>query len=39
VRLICPPNKNNTYNDSAYRDKCHKLYYITKMSYNIADNK
>ncbi|XP_035823411.1 uncharacterized protein [Zea mays] len=27
-----PRFKINTYNDSVYRDKCHQLYYITKMS-------
>jgi hypothetical protein len=30
VRLICAPNKINTYNDSVYRDECHNIYYITK---------
>jgi hypothetical protein len=29
----------HTYNDSVYRDECHKLYYITRMSYKIANNK
>jgi hypothetical protein len=29
----------HTYNDSVYRDKCHKFYYITIMSYNITDYK
>jgi hypothetical protein len=33
------PDKINTYNDSVYRDECHKLYYITKMPYKISDNK
>jgi hypothetical protein len=32
-------NKINTNNDSVYRDECHNLYYITKMSYKIVDNK
>jgi hypothetical protein len=26
-------NKIHTYNDSVYRDECHNLYYITRMSY------
>jgi hypothetical protein len=39
VRLIYAPNKINTYNDSMYRDECQKHYYVTKMSYNITDNK
>jgi hypothetical protein len=29
----------DTYNNSMYRDECHKLYYITRMSYKIANNK
>jgi hypothetical protein len=28
--LICAPKKINKYNDSVYRDECHKLYYIMK---------
>jgi hypothetical protein len=28
-----------TYNDSMYRDECRDLYYITIMSYKIANNK
>jgi hypothetical protein len=28
----------HTYNDSVYRDKFHKLYYIMRMCYKIADN-
>jgi hypothetical protein len=39
VLLICASKKTNTYNDSVYRDKCHKLYYITEMFYKINDNK
>jgi hypothetical protein len=39
VHLIYAQNKINTYNDSVYRDECHKHYYVTKMSYNITDNK
>jgi hypothetical protein len=39
VRLIRAPIKINTYNDSVYRDECHNLYYITKISYKITDNK
>jgi hypothetical protein len=31
--------KIHTYNDSVYRDKRHNLYYITKMSYKVVDNK
>jgi hypothetical protein len=27
--------KNNTYKDQVYRDKCHKQYYKTRMSYKI----
>jgi hypothetical protein len=30
--------KIHTYNDSVYRDECHKLYYIARMSYKIAEN-
>jgi hypothetical protein len=30
--------KTNTYNDSVYRDKCYRLYYIAEMSYKINDN-
>jgi hypothetical protein len=39
VCLICAPKKTNTYNDSVYRDKYHKLYYIVEMSYKITNNK
>jgi endo-alpha-1,4-polygalactosaminidase (GH114 family) len=39
VRLICAPKKNNTCNDQVYIDKCHKYYYIAKVSYTkINDN-
>jgi hypothetical protein len=38
-RLICAPKKVNIYNDSVYKDECHKLYYITKIPYKINDNK
>jgi hypothetical protein len=37
--LIYAPIKINTYNDSLYRDECHNIYYITKMSYKLNDNK
>jgi hypothetical protein len=30
---------NRTYNDSMYRDECHKLYYKIRMYYKIADSK
>jgi hypothetical protein len=29
----------HAYNDSVYRDECHKLYFITRISYKITDNK
>jgi hypothetical protein len=36
---MCARNKIHTYNKSVYRYECHKLYYITRMSYKITDNK
>jgi hypothetical protein len=36
---MCAKIKFHTYNDSVYRDKCHNLYYIMRMSYKITDNK
>jgi hypothetical protein len=31
--------KTHTYNEAVYRGECHNIYYITRMSYKIADNK
>jgi hypothetical protein len=39
VSHICPSNKINTYNNSVYIDEYHNLYYITKKSYKIINNK
>jgi uncharacterized protein with FMN-binding domain len=33
------PTKINTYNDSVYRDTCHNIYCIMRVSYKITDIK
>jgi hypothetical protein len=33
---MCVRIKFYTYDDSVYSSQCHKLYYITKMSYKIT---
>jgi hypothetical protein len=39
MHLIFAQIKYHTYNDSMYRDECHNIYYITRMSYNIIDDR
>jgi hypothetical protein len=39
VSYICAKIKFYTYNDSVYRDKCHNLYFITRMFYKLTDDK
>jgi hypothetical protein len=36
---MCARIKSRTYDDPRYRNKCHTLYYIARMSYKITNNK
>jgi hypothetical protein len=36
---MCAKIKYHTYNDSKYEVECHSLYYLTRLSYKITDNK